>query len=367
LIRFEGVGRSFGPVQALRGLDLEVGERELCVLVGPSGAGKSTALRMINRLVEPSEGRVLLDGRDLRSINAESLRRGIGYVIQSVGLFPHLTVSANVSVVPELLGWDRARIASRSREMLELVGLDPDRFGPRYPSELSGGEAQRVGVARALASDPPILLMDEPFSAVDPINRLRLQNEFLSIQRRLRKTVVFVTHDVDEAIRLADRIAVLRAGSLVQYDAPEALLDHPVDAFIAGFLGSDRALKRLSRRSIGDWMRPAASARVDSDLAALLCGTDNSYWWIVDPSGKLLGSLDRDLSGCSEDPREILGSQNVEDMAVRLDASLKDALSAMLGTSARTIPVVDGEFRLVGEIGLADIERASERDGRGPR
>jgi osmoprotectant transport system ATP-binding protein len=361
MIRFEGVGRSYGSVQAVRGLDMEIAERELCVLVGPSGAGKSTILRMINRLVEPSEGRVLLDGRDLRSINAETLRRGIGYVIQSVGLFPHLTVSANVSVVPELLGWGRERTAERAREMLELVGLDPERFGKRYPSELSGGEAQRVGVARALASDPPILLMDEPFSAVDPLNRLRLQNEFLSIQRRLRKTVVFVTHDVDEAIRLADRIAVLRAGGLVQYDRPEVLLDHPVDAFIAGFLGADRALKRLSRLSIGEWMRPAASARVDGDLTTLQCGSDGGYWWIVESGGRLLGSLDRSLSACAEDLLEILASQRVEEMAISLDSSLKDALSAMLGSSARTIPVVDGSFKLVGEIGLADIERASQR------
>jgi osmoprotectant transport system ATP-binding protein len=361
VIRFEGVGRSFGEVWAVRTLDLAIAERELCVLVGPSGAGKSTILRMINRLVEPSEGRVTLDGKELRSIDPDTLRRGIGYVIQGVGLFPHLTVSANVSVVPELLGWARARVSARAREMLELVGLDPDRYGPRYPSQLSGGEAQRVGVARALASDPPILLMDEPFSAVDPVNRLRLQQEFLSIQRRLRKTVVFVTHDVDEAIRLADRIAVLRSGSLVQYDAPEALLDAPADAFIAGFLGSDRALKRLSRRAIRDWMRPARKASVDEDLAGLLCGEDPGYWWVVDGSGRLLGCLDRALAGCSEDPRRIIAAQRIEDMAVDLDTSLKDALSAMLGSSARTIPVVDGAFRLVGEIALDDIERASDR------
>jgi osmoprotectant transport system ATP-binding protein len=361
VIRFEGAGRSFGGVRAVKALDLEIGEKELCVLVGPSGAGKSTVLRMINRLVEPSEGRVTMDGRDLRSIDPDKLRRGIGYVIQGVGLFPHLSVSANVSVVPDLLGWDRARIVRRAKEMLELVGLDADRYGPRYPSQLSGGEAQRVGVARALASDPPILLMDEPFSAVDPVNRLRLQNEFLAIQQRLRKTVVFVTHDVDEAIRLADRIAVLRAGSLVQYDVPETLLDRPADAFIAGFLGADRALKRLSRRPIRDWMRPAQPARDDDDLAVLLCGEGPGYWWVVDGSGRLLGCLDRSLAKCSDDPREIIASQRIADMAVDRDASLKDALSSMLGSSAHTIPVVDADFRLVGEIGIDDIERASER------
>ena len=363
MITLEGVGRSFGSVRAVHALDLEVAEHELCVLVGPSGAGKSTVLRMINRLVEPGEGRILLHGRDLRSMNLESLRRGMGYVIQSVGLFPHLTVSANVAVVPELLGWTRSRTAERSREMLELVGLDPDRYGPRYPSELSGGEAQRVGVARALASDPPILLMDEPFSAVDPINRLRLQNEFLSIQRRLRKTIVFVTHDVDEAIRLGDRIAVLRAGSLVQCDAPEKLLDHPIDAFVAGFLGADRALKRLSRRAVRDWTRPAASASVDSDLAGLLCEPGAGYRWIVDPSGRLLGCLDKKLSLCADDPREILATQRIQELAVSQDSSLKDALSVMIGSSARTLPVVDASFALVGEITLADIEVASQRGG----
>jgi osmoprotectant transport system ATP-binding protein len=361
VIRFEAAGRSFGGVEAVKALDLEISDKELCVLVGPSGAGKSTVLRMINRLVEPSEGRVTMDGRDLRSIDPDKLRRGIGYVIQGVGLFPHLTVSANVSVVPELLGWDRQRVAERAREMLELVGLDADRYGPRYPSQLSGGEAQRVGVARALASDPPILLMDEPFSAVDPVNRLRLQNEFLAIQQRLRKTVVFVTHDVDEAIRLADRIAVLRSGSLVQYDAPEVLLDRPADAFIAGFLGSDRALKRLSRRVVRDWMRPAKPVRDDEDLAAILCGEGQGYWWVVDGSGRLLGCLDRSLAKCSDDPREVIASQRIEDMAVSLDSSLKEALSAMLGSSARTLPVVDSGFRLVGEIGLDDIELASHR------
>ncbi len=359
MISFEGVARSYGEVRAVSGLDLEIHERELCVLVGPSGAGKSTVLRMINRLVEPSEGRILIDGKDLRSVKAETLRRGIGYVIQGVGLFPHLTVSDNVAVVPQLLGWERSRIASRVAEMLELVGLGGPSYARRYPSELSGGEAQRVGVARALASDPPVLLMDEPFSAVDPLNRQRLQNEFLAIQRRLRKTVVFVTHDVDEAIRLADRIAVMKSGSLVQYDVPEILLERPRDAFVSGFLGSDRALKRLSRRVIADWMRPARSAGIGGDLASILCAKDGGYWWITDAKGVLLGSLAPELAACGDDPERILAAQNVAEMAIGADASLKDALSAMLGSGARTIPVLDREGRLLGEIGLGDIERAS--------
>jgi osmoprotectant transport system ATP-binding protein len=293
------------------GLDLEVYDRELCVLVGPSGSGKSTVLRMVNRLVEPSAGRVLVDGREVGSLKVETLRLGIGYVIQGVGLFPHLTVAANVAVVPELLGWPKGRIARRVGDMLELVGLDAGRYGRRFPFELSGGEAQRVGVARALASDPPILLMDEPFSAVDPVNRLRLQTEFLAIQRTLRKTVVFVTHDVDEAIRLADRVAVLKSGRLIQYDVPETLLERPSSPFIADFVGADRALKRLSRFTVRDWMQPTIEA---ADAA----------------------------------------------IGVDLDASLRDALSTMLGSRARTIRVHDRDHRPAGEIGLQDIERAAE-------
>jgi osmoprotectant transport system ATP-binding protein len=363
VIAFEAAGRSYGAVRAVEALDLEIRERELCVLVGPSGSGKSTILRMVNRLVEPSEGRVLVEGRDLRGRDPDELRRRIGYVIQGVGLFPHLTVSANVAVVPALLKWRRGLIAERVEEMLALVGLEPSRYADRYPSQLSGGEAQRVGVARALASDPPILLMDEPFSAVDPIGRLRLQKEFLSIQRRLRKTVVFVTHDVDEAIRLADRLAIVRSGRLVQFDTPEAVLERPADAFVAGFVGADRALKRLSRFAVNQWMRPARSLDRGGDLAAALCEGEG-YWWVTGEGGKLIGCLDRSLAACGDDPQSVLAEQRVEEMAVDGEASLKEALSAMLGSSSRNVAVVDGEFRLMGEIGLADIERAAEAGSR---
>ncbi|HTX72996.1 MAG TPA: ABC transporter ATP-binding protein [Rectinemataceae bacterium] len=365
MIRFEGVGKSYGTVRAVESLDMEVRERELCVLVGPSGSGKSTILRMVNRLVEPSEGRVFVEGRDLRGRDPEELRRRIGYVIQGVGLFPHLTVSANVAVVPSLLKWRKSRIAERVTEMLGLVGLDPARYGARYPAELSGGEAQRVGVARALASDPPILLMDEPFSAVDPLGRARLQKEFLSIQRRLRKTVVFVTHDVDEAIRLADRLAVVKSGRLVQFDAPEELLERPADAFVAGFVGSDRALKRLSRFPVREWMRSAQALDRGGDLAAELCGSDG-YRWVTGEGGRLVGCIDRSLAACGDDPESVLAQQHVEEMAIDREASLKEALSAMLGSSSRNLAVVDECFRLVGEIGLSDIERAAEAGARQP-
>ena len=332
--------------------------------MGPSGGGKSTILRMINRLIEPTEGRVTLGGRDVRDHRPEELRRGIGYVIQSVGLFPHMSVRANVAVVPELLGWDRSRTRRRVDDMLALVGLPPERYGPRFPSELSGGEAQRVGVARALASDPPVILMDEPFSAVDPIGRLRLQNEFLSIQRELKKTIVFVTHDVDEAIRLADRIAVVRGGKLVQYGRPEEILENPADRFVSGFVGADRALKRLTRLTVADFMRPASSIR-DSEVDALPLSRRDGFLWVTDDSGALLGSIDARQASRGGDPRSFLSTDSIRDAAVRPESSLRDALSVMIGSASRTIPVVDKNFTLKGEISLTDVESAAERIGSG--
>ena len=226
-------------------LTLAVPEGCVCVLIGPSGCGKTTTMRMINRLVEPDAGSIRVGGRDVMRVDPVSLRRSIGYVIQQVGLFPHWTIADNIATVPKLLGWNEGRIAARVDELLELVGMEPATFRARFPRELSGGQKQRVGVARALAADPPVMLMDEPFGALDPISRGRLQDEFLRILRSLRKTIVFVTHDIDEALKVGDRIAILRDGALVQYGAPEAILAHPADAFVESFVGTDRALKRL--------------------------------------------------------------------------------------------------------------------------
>jgi osmoprotectant transport system ATP-binding protein len=231
---------------AIAGLDLSVGAGEVCVLVGPSGSGKTTAMRLINRMIPLTSGDILLGGRTVLDREPNELRRDIGYVIQQIGLFPHLTVADNIATVPRLLDWDKQRIKQRVEELLLLTGLDPEDIGPRYPAQLSGGQRQRVGVARALAADPPLMLMDEPFGAIDPINRARLQDEFLALQDRVRKTVVFVTHDIDEAIKMGDRIAILREGGhLAQYDTPAEILTNPADEFVASFVGTDRALKRL--------------------------------------------------------------------------------------------------------------------------
>ncbi|MFC0533471.1 ABC transporter ATP-binding protein [Phytohabitans kaempferiae] len=289
---------------AVGDLSLKVRAGELVVLIGPSGCGKSTVLRMINRLIEPSAGRILLDGEDVTQVDPVRLRRRIGYVIQNVGLFPHQTILANVGTVPRLLGWPKARIRQRSEELLDLVGLDPAKFGKRYPQELSGGQRQRVGVARALAADPVVLLMDEPFSAVDPIVRGRLQEEFLRLQADVRKTIVLVTHDLDEAVRLGDRIAVLsQGGKLEQYDSPANLLGRPASPFVREFVGADRGIRRLavtpvSREMLdpltadsGDYPSAELGISLYDALASMLV-TNSDHLRVVD-GGMPVGLLTR--------------------------------------------------------------------------
>jgi len=249
MIEFRGVSKTYpgSSRPVVNDLSFEVLDGEICVLVGPSGCGKTTSMRMINRLIEPSEGEILIDGEPNTAMSGTRLRRGIGYAIQQIGLFPHRTIADNIATVPHLLEWEKDRIATRVDELLELVRLDPKQYRDRYPAELSGGQQQRVGVARALAADPPIMLMDEPFGAVDPINRNRLQDEFLRIQGEIKKTIVFVTHDIDEAIKMGDKIAILKEGGiLAQYDTPENILANPGSDFVSSFVGTDRVLKRLS-------------------------------------------------------------------------------------------------------------------------
>jgi osmoprotectant transport system ATP-binding protein len=255
MIEFRDVSKTYAgsdrPV--VKDLSFTIPDGDICVLVGPSGCGKTTSMRMVNRLIEPSSGEILIDGEPNTKMSGTQLRRKIGYAIQQIGLFPHRTISDNIGTVPILLGWDKDRIASRVDELLELVSLDPDQYRGRYPAELSGGQQQRVGVARAMAADPPIMLMDEPFGAVDPITRDRLQNEFLHIQEDIKKTIVFVTHDIDEAIKMGDKIAILKEGGiLAQYDTPENILVNPASEFVESFVGGDRVLKRLSLTRVAD-------------------------------------------------------------------------------------------------------------------
>lgn len=301
-LRLDAVSKQYPDgTTAVHELTLDVGRGELCVLVGPSGCGKTTTMKMVNRLVEPTGGRVLLDGDDVADLDPVQLRRRVGYVIQQVGLFPHQSVRTNVSTVPSLLGWDRKRTRARVDELLDLVGLDPSLYGDRYPSQLSGGQRQRVGVARALAADPLVLLMDEPFSAVDPVARERLQTEFLRLQRALGTTVVLVTHDIDEAVRLGDRIAVMRDGGyLEQYADPATLLGAPATDYVAEFVGSDRAVKRLSVTRIDRrWLVPFhgdvdVEVRDDADLGAvlaLLLQSSQGRVAVVDSAGSRLGTL----------------------------------------------------------------------------
>ncbi len=290
------------PEPAVDDLSLTVPAGEICVLVGPSGSGKTTALKLVNRLIYLTEGEIRIDGTKIYDLDVTELRRSIGYVIQQVGLFPHMTVETNVGTVPRLLGWPKQRIRERTAELLELVGLDPREDGPRYPAALSGGQRQRVGLARALAANPPLMLMDEPFGAIDPIVRARLQDEFLRLQQELRKTVLFVTHDIDEAIKLGDRIAIFRqGGKLAQYATPEEILRRPADDFVAEFVGADRALKVLSLHTLADLElgppRDGPHAAADTtlrDALALLIAARADVVAVTDASGTVVGSVTRD-------------------------------------------------------------------------
>ena len=362
MITLEHLTKRYGERLAVDDLSFEVADGEVAVLIGPSGCGKTTTLRMINRLIEPSAGRIFIDGTDATTLKPEELRRHIGYVIQSVGLFPHLTVAENIATVPRLLGWKSDRIRPRTSELLELVGLPSSEYAEKYPRQLSGGEAQRVGVARALAADPPVLLMDEPFGAVDPLNRDRLQAEFARIQRELKKTVVFVTHDIDEAIRLADKIALMREGRLQQYDAPEMLLDHPANKFVHDFVGADAALKRLGRVRVDRVMRTAVPRAADGDRTAIdaaACSPER-FVYLTDVAGVLTGWVDCRVLDRGTPPSEAETPVDWHEAAVHPDASLKEALSRMLALGYRAVPVVDEEGRLLGDVSLMDVERTME-------
>jgi osmoprotectant transport system ATP-binding protein len=356
MISLRGVSKQFpsssGP--AVNNLSLDINEGEIVVFVGPSGCGKTTTMRMINRLIEPTSGSIYVGGTDVMSQDPVILRRGIGYVIQSIGLLPHRTVEQNIATVPALVGWDDARIAARVQELTALLDLDEELLR-RYPGELSGGQRQRVGVARALAADPPVMLMDEPFAAVDPIVRARLQDQFLEIQRRLKKTIVFVTHDIDEAIKLANRIAILNVGAKVeQYAPPEEILRAPASEFVSRFVGAERGLKRLALISVADIeIEPGPvvqrTATREEAQRAIPGGSDTD-WLVVLDGDKLLGWLDR---------RALEGATKVSDVEPREFAamvtggsSLRTALDIIVSTRTHVAVVVDDEKRYQGIITL---------------
>jgi len=344
-------------------LSLDVAAGELVAVVGPSGCGKTTTLKMINRLVEPTAGSIEVLGRDQRSVPVHVLRRQIGYVIQQIGLFPHQTIRRNITAVPELLGWDRLRIANRCEELVELIGLEPEVLD-RYPAELSGGQQQRVGVARALAGDPSILLMDEPYSALDPIVRERLQSELIGLHARLDTTIVIVTHDIDEALRLADRIAIMdTAGSLAQYATPGEVLAEPASAFVAEFLGRERGLRRLALRRVGEVeiaTGPIVAAGTDSRVALAVSADHSSSWvGVIDGDRRLLGWLPTDsLAGMQSVPATGLSAFHA---TVTTATALREALDVIVSAHSRSAAVVDDEGRYLGMISVDQVAGGLER------
>ena len=363
MITLEHLTRIFetskGPVTATDRISMTVPKGEICVLLGPSGCGKTTTLKMVNRLIQPSSGKIFIDGRDTDEYDAVALRRSIGYVIQQIGLFPNMTVEQNICAVPDLLGWDAAKSRKRAAELVEMMALQPSLFLKRYPRELSGGQQQRIGVARALAADPPVLLMDEPFGAIDPINREVIQDEFLKMQRNLRKTIMFVSHDIDEAIKMGDKIAIFREGKLIQYDPPDRLLSHPSDAFIADFVGTDRTLKRLRLLTVADALeaeRP--SVQPDDDLSTAMTlmrerGHQNIV--VVSAARKPIGCLHRnDISAICEQPeatRAKVGDHLAPlPIIIRLHEDLRSAVSSMFRHDRSWLVVVDDKGDFVGNI-----------------
>jgi osmoprotectant transport system ATP-binding protein len=362
VITLDAVSKRYGgDYVAVAELSLDVRDGEICVLVGPSGCGKTTTLRMINRLIEPSGGRILIDGTDVLKLNPVQLRRSIGYVIQQGGLFPHRRVGDNVATVPRLLGWDKKRVDARVDELLDLVGLEPAQYRRRFPNELSGGERQRVGVARALGGDPPVLLMDEPFGAVDPVTRQRLQQQLLELQDQLHKTIVFVTHDIEEATTLGDQIAVLsKGGHLEQYDTPNQVLGRPATAFVADFVGADRGVRRLAVMPIDAeslFHPPEVGPDISmAEARAAAAGAYSRWAVVVDGSTHLRGWIDLEpgRTGSVEDnlvPFEV---------QVPLGTSLRAAFGEMLQHDVSWIPVIDGE-RYVGVITPNDLHATVRR------
>jgi len=345
--------------EAVKEVSLEVGKGELCVLLGPSGCGKTTTMKMINRLIPITGGKIYIDGVDNTKMDENELRRNIGYAIQQIGLFPNMTVGQNIETVPELKGWPKAERRKRAEELLELVGMDSGEFIDKYPGELSGGQSQRVGVARALGADPPILLMDEPFGAIDPITRIRLQDEFLKIQQEIRKTVIFVTHDIYEAIKLADRVALMKEGQIVQYDTPANLLYRPKNEFVENFVGGDRALKGLQLIRAKEVMT-STPPTVSADEKAIAAkqrmereGLDSLV--VVNHDGKFLGWVNKAHLGRGDKVGEIMSSSG---MTATVNTVLNEVLSLMLSQGLENLAIVTEDNKLQGMISFDTIRKA---------
>ncbi|MGY5883040.1 ABC transporter ATP-binding protein [Modestobacter lacusdianchii] len=364
-IRLDGVTKRY-PGQdrpAVDAVSLEIPAGETVMFVGPSGCGKTTLLKMLNRLIEPSSGTIHLGDEDVTQQDPDQLRRRIGYVIQAGGLFPHMTVGTNVGMVPRMLGWDKQRVTARIDELLDLVGLDPEVYRDRYPKELSGGQQQRVGVARALAADPPVLLMDEPFGAVDPITRQRLQDELLRIQEELGKTIVFVTHDFDEAVKLGDRIVVFDVGArVVQYDTPEAILAEPAEEYVADFVGAGATLKQLTLTRVNTLeLKPVTTASVGDDAAEALArarAAGDEYIVVLDRRGRPISwPTTAEVSRMQRVPATVDEKLPV----VGLGSTLNDALDTMLAASQGGAVVIGRRDSLAGVVSIETIMDAIQR------
>jgi len=366
MIKFENVTKIYPGLAkpAVDSLSFTVPSGEICTLVGPSGCGKTTTLKMVNRLIEPTQGAIYVpngngDLVNVMEVNPIQLRRKIGYVIQQIGLFPHWTIFENIATVPRLLGWDNDRIRRRAEELLEMMNMSPE-YMDRYPHELSGGQRQRIGVARALAVDPPIMLMDEPFGAIDPINRNLLQNEFLRLQKEMKKTVLFVTHDIDEAIKMSDRICIMNVGGrLEQYDTPAAILSNPANEFVENFVGADRALKQLNLIRVEEIMDTApVLLQLDqpaADAWALLRERELRSAFVVGPDGRLRGYVvRREL----RDKTGTVGDYFTRaDMGIEISTTLRDALSEMLAMDYNTVCIVDNHNRVQGMLSIEMIQK----------
>ncbi len=358
MIKLEHVRKIFPDgTEAIMDLSLEIKEGEFCVFLGPSGCGKTTSMKMINRLIPMTSGKIYIEGVDTMKLNPNELRRGIGYAIQNIGLFPHLTVEQNIATVPILKKWPRAKQRARAEELLTLVGMDPGTFIDRYPSELSGGQQQRIGVARCLGADPPILLMDEPFGAIDPITRGKLQDEFLKIQAKLKKTIAFVTHDINEAIKMGDKIALMQHGELVQYTDPSTLLYSPKNEFVRDFVGADRVLKSLRLHKAKDIMKkPPLTVKVGEDPRQIKARMEkNMLQWsmLVDENEHFLGWITSDDIKESRRIRDIIKTPTV---TATLETPLNEALSMMFNSVIGTLAVLDDRKRLAGVLSFQFIK-----------